>query len=94
MYHLKGGLTKKKIAFSSRTLFMTPAVELLLLRWCSVTHTASRRGQNCSLQLKASTLGSSSTAARKVMQIKPRIGQANIQSYVHLLIKVSVLELL
>lgn len=75
-YHLKGRITKKKKknAFCSRTLFMTLAVELLLLRWCSVTHTASRRGPNCSSQLKASTLGSSSTAARKVMNIKPRIG--------------------
>lgn len=49
-----------------RTSSTTPAVELPWPRWRSVTHTGSRRGLNCSSQLRESTLASSSTVARRV----------------------------
>lgn len=56
----------KNVLIYFRTSSMTLAVELHSLRWPSVTRTGSRRGQSCSLQLRASTPDSSSSAARKV----------------------------
>lgn len=51
---------------SSRISSTTPAVVLPWPRLLSVTHTVSRRGLNSSSQLRVSTLGSSSTVARRV----------------------------
>ncbi len=83
IYHLKREVTKKNPAFSSRTSFTTLAVELPWRRWCSVTHTGSRRGQSCSLQLKASTLDSSSTVARKVMHYELNWSNKHLGLWVH-----------
>lgn len=49
-----------------RTLSTTPAAVLPWPRWPSVIHTVSRRGQSSSSLLRASTLDSSSTAAKRV----------------------------
>lgn len=54
----------------SRISSTTPAVALPWPRWPSVTHTASRRGQSSSLLLRASTLGSLFTVARRVKALK------------------------
>lgn len=53
-----------------RILSMTPAVVLPWPKWPSGTHTASRRGRNSSSLLRASTLDSSSTVARRVRRSK------------------------
>uniref|UniRef100_A0A8C2XNB9 Large ribosomal subunit protein uL2 n=1 Tax=Cyclopterus lumpus TaxID=8103 RepID=A0A8C2XNB9_CYCLU len=70
IHHRKGAAKLRHIDFAERHGYIKGIVKVKLassnLSWLSVTHTASRRGQSSSLLLRASTLDSSSTAARRL----------------------------